>query len=183
MTQKTLTALAVAGALLPAPRAFSAPPELSARADRKITGQYYLPHSASAYQRAAREHAKALNYYGQNYPTVPKEITREHLAEIRRNVAASQKEVAKLKPEAAKDKKLQQSLVAIEQRLARCLDACTLLANESDDTDTSDGAAVCDCCEKIERELAAAEAENDKIKKHLGVDKTVAPKKDGKPKK
>lgn len=176
-------ALAVAGALLLAHSAFSAAPELSARADRKITGQYYLPHSASAYQRAAMEHARVLNYYGQNYPTVPKEVTREHLAEIRRNVSASQKEVAKLKPEAAKDKALQERLVALQKHLAQCQEACAMLADEADKPDGSDSAAVCDCCQKIERELAAAEAENDKIKKHLGVDKTVAPKKDGKPKK
>ena len=183
MTQRLLTALAVAGALLLADRATSAAPELSARADRKITGQYYLPHSASAYQRAAMEHARVLNYYGQNYPTVPKEVTREHLAEIRRNVAASQKELAKLKPEAAKDKTLQQRLVALEKHLAQCQEVCGMLADESAEADASDSAAVCDCCEKIERELAAAEAENEKIKKHLGVERVVAPKKEIKPKK
>lgn len=156
--------------------------ELSARADRKITGQYYLPHSASAYQRAAMEHAKVLNYYGQNYSTVPKEVAQRHLAEIQRNVGASKKELAKLKPEAAKDKELREPLAAIERHLAACAEACEMLTDESGD-DTSDGAAVCECCDRMERELAAAEAETDKIKKQLGVDQTAKPKKTGKPKK
>ncbi len=183
MTQKFFMAFVVAGSLLLAERAPSAQPELSARADRKITGQYFLPHSASAYQRAAMEHAKALNYYGQNYRAVPNEITRQHLAEIQRNVAASQKELAKLKPEAAKDAKLRQSLAAMEKHLVQCQEACAVLADESDKTAASDGSEVCECCDKLERELAAAEAENDRIKKHLRVEKTAAPKKDGKDKK
>ena len=145
--------------------------ELSARADRKITGKLYLPHSASAYQRSAREHARVLNYYGQNYKAVPKEITQQHADEIKRNVAAAKKELAKLKPEAAKDKKLQKPLAAIEAHLARCDEYCAMLTDEAGKGDASDSEAICDCCQKIESELEAAEAENTKLKEQLGVGK------------
>ena len=170
--KRLLTGLTIAALLVLAHRAIVAQ-ELSARADRKITGQYFLPHSTSAYQRAAREHAKVLNYYGQNYKSVPKEITQQHVAEVKRNVDAAKKELAKLKTEAAKDKKLQKPLAAMEGHLAKCEDLCQMLTDETAKPGGSDSEAICDCCQKIEDELTAAEAENDKIKEQLG----VAPKK------
>lgn len=165
-----LTGLAIAGSMLFIDRALMAQ-QLSERADRKVTGQYYLPHSASAYQRAAMEHARALNYYGQNYQAAPQEITQQHLSEIKRNVAASKKELAKLKPEAAKDKSLQKPLAAIEEHLANCDEYCRMLTDEAGKSDGSDGKVIGDCCERIANELQAAEVENDKIKQHLGVGK------------
>ncbi|HQU46036.1 MAG TPA: hypothetical protein PK867_24700, partial [Pirellulales bacterium] len=139
------------------------------RADRKITGHYYLPHSTSAYQRSAMEHAKALNYYGQNYKAVPKEITQQHVTEVKRNVDLAKKELAKLKPEAAKDKKLQKPLAAMEGHLAQCDEYCQMLTDEAGKPGGPDSEAICDCCQKLESELKAAEAENDKIKEQLGV--------------
>ncbi|HEV7225531.1 MAG TPA: hypothetical protein VGN42_22690 [Pirellulales bacterium] len=168
--KRLLAVLAIAGSLLFVHRALMAQ-DLNQRADRKITGQYYLPHSASAYQRAAMEHARTLNYYGQNYKAVPKEITQQHLSEIKRNVDAGKKELAKLKPEAAKDKKLQKPLAAMEAHLANCDEYCQMLTDEAGKRGGSDSEVICDCCEKIASELQAAEAENDKIKEHLGAGK------------
>jgi hypothetical protein len=168
--KRLLIGLTIGASLLFVHRALVAQ-GLSERADRKITGQYYLPHSASAYQRAAMEHARALNYYGQNYKSVPKEVTQQHLSEIKRNVDAGKKELAKLKPEAAKDKKLQKPLAAMEAHLAKCDEYCRMLTDEAGKRDGSDSKAICDCCEKIESELQAAEAENDKVKELLGVEK------------
>lgn len=168
--KRLVTGLAIVSSLVLIHRTLSAQ-ELSARADRKITGNLYLPHSASAYQRSAMEHARVLNYYGQNYKAVPKEITQEHMAEIKRNVVAAKKEVAKLKPEAAKDKKLQSSMAAIEAHLARCEEYCMMLSDEAGKAGGSDSEAICDCCQKIESELQAVEAENTKLKEQLGVGK------------
>jgi len=163
-----LLSLAIASLVMPGYRAIAGQ-ELSARADRKITGQYYLPHSASVYQRSAMEHARVLNYYGQNYKSVPKEVSQQHLAEIKRNVQLAKKEVAKLKPEAAKDKKLEKPLAAMESHLAKCDEYCQMLDDEAGKAEGSDSEAICDCCQKLEKELQAAEAENDKIKEQLGV--------------
>ncbi|HET6879453.1 MAG TPA: hypothetical protein VFI31_04840 [Pirellulales bacterium] len=166
------TALTIAAVFFSVHRSTDAQ-DLSARADRKITGQYYLPHSTSAYHRSAREHARALNYYGQNYKAVPKEITQQHVAEVKRNVDAAKKELAKLKTEAAKDKKLQKPLAAMQAHLDKCEEYCQMLTDEAGKAGGSDNEAICDCCQKLENELEAAEAENDKIKAQLG----VAPKK------
>jgi uncharacterized protein YdgA (DUF945 family) len=170
--KRLLTTLTIAGLLVVAHRAIVAQ-ELSARADRKITGQYYLPHSTSVYHRSAMEHARVLNYYGQNYKSVPKEVTQQHVAEVKRNVEMAKKQLAKLKPEAAKDKKLQKPLAAMEAHLAKCEEMCQMLTDEADKEGGSDSEAICDCCQQIESELKAAETENDKIKEQLG----VAPKK------
>lgn len=166
--KRPLIDLIISGLLLVAPGVLLAQ-ELSARADRKITGQYYLPHSASAYNRSAMEHARVLNYYGQNYKSVPKDVTQQHLTEMKRNVELAKKEVAKLKPEAAKDKRLQKPLAAMEAHLARCEEVCQMLDEETAKEGGSDSEAICDCCQQFEHELKAAEAENDKIKKQLGV--------------
>ncbi|HVA49645.1 MAG TPA: hypothetical protein VNH11_24985 [Pirellulales bacterium] len=170
--KRLLTVLAISGTMMVAHRAIVAQ-DLSSRADRKITGQYYLPHSTSAYHRSAMEHARVLNYYGENYKAVPKEITQQHVAEVKRNVDLAKKELAKLKPEAAKDKKLQKPLAAMEAHLATCDELCQMLTDVAVKTGGSDSEAICDCCQKLESELKAAEAENDKIKEQLG----VAPKK------
>ena len=169
MTKHLLAGLAIATLVAIVHRA--AAEDISARADRKITGKLYLPHSASAYQRSATEHARVLNYYGQNYKQVPKEVTQEHTAEIKRNVAAAKKELAKLKPEAATDKKLQKPLADMEAHLARCEEYCQMLTDEAGKGGGSDSEAICDCCKKIEEELQAAEAENTKLKEQLGVGK------------
>lgn len=166
--KRVVIGLAIAASVIGIHRALAAQ-QLSSRADRKITGQYFLPHSTSAYQRAAREHAQVLNYYGQNYKAVPKEITQQHVTEVKRNVAAAKKELAKLKPEAAKDKKLEKPLAAMEGHLAKCDELCQMLTDEAAKPGGSDSAAICDCCQKLEDELTAAEAENDKIKEQLGV--------------
>ena len=142
---------------------------LNTRADRKITGQIYLPHSASAYQRSALEHARTLNYYGQNYKAVPSEVARQHAREINRNVDAAKKELAKLKTEAAKDKNLEKSLTLMEKNLARCTELCQMLDGEAGKPDGLKSGMICDCCQEIERELMTAEAENDKLKERLGV--------------
>ena len=167
MTKHLLAGLAIAALGVVVHRALAE--DISARADRKITGNLYLPHSASAYQRSARGHAQVLNYYGQNYKAVPKEITQQHADEIKRNVAAAKKELAKLKPEAAKDKKLQKPLATIEAHLAKCDEYCQMLTDEAGKGDGLDSEAICDCCQNLESELTAAEAENDKIKEQLGV--------------
>lgn len=166
--KRLLIAVVLAGPLVIDGGALSAQ-ELSTRADRKITGQLYLPHSASAYQRSALEHARTLNYYGRKYKSVPKELARQHTSEIKRNVDAAKKELAKLKAEAAKDKNLQKSLSAMEASLARCGELCRMLDTETSKPDGSNSEAICDCCDEIESELTAAEAENDKIKERLGV--------------
>lgn len=144
----------------------------SFRADRKITGEYFRPHTASAYRRGAIQHAETLNYYGQRYSAVPAETTREHTAEINRNLGAAKKEVTKLGKEAKTNKAIAAHLKAIEGHQAKAAELAKQLENESADAQT-----IASCCENIIKELQAAELENEKVKKALGIAETPASKK------
>lgn len=139
--------------------------ELSNRADRKITGEYFRPHSASTYQRNAVSHAETLNYYGQRYSQIPAETAKEHAAEIRRNLNSAKKEYAKLGKEAKGNKQVQEHLTKIQEHQAKAEAMCDKLEKEA-----TDGKAIAACCADISKELKAAEAENDKLLKTLGVE-------------
>lgn len=155
---------AALAAMMFAPQ-FSPGQELSNRADRKITGEYFRPHSASTYQRNAVSHAETLNYYGRRYSQVPAETAKEHAAEIRRNLNAAKKEYAKLGKEAKGNKKVQEHLAIIQQHQAKAEAMCDELEKEA-----TEGTTIAACCADIAKELKAAEAENDKLLKTLGVE-------------
>ncbi len=137
----------------------------SFRADRKITGEYFRPHTASTYQRSAIGHAETLNYYGRRYSQIPAETAQEHAAEIRRNLAAAKKEYAKLGKEAKGNKAVQQSLANIQEHQAKAEEMCDKL-----ETEAKSGKEIAACCADITKELKAAEAENEKLKKALGIE-------------
>ena len=156
---------AAAFALLTATGVAVAQEDLNKRADRKITGEYYRPHTASMYRRSAVYNSQALNYYGRRYSQVPKETAQEHTAEIRRNVAAAQKETTKLKDEAKSNKQIDQHLKAIEGHEAKAL----ALIEKMEKSET-DGKKLAEYSSQVTKELKAAEAENDKLRKLLGVE-------------
>lgn len=140
--------------------------DLSTRADRKITGEYFRPYSASTYNRGAISHAETLDYYGRRYSQIPAETAKEHAAEIRRNLNASKKEYAKLEKEAKGNKKVQEHLKTIQTHQAKAEAMCDEL-----DQAATDGKTIAACCQDISKELKAAEAENEKLKQTLGVAK------------
>jgi len=70
----TLLTLALLGTVVD----FAGAQELNLSANRKITGQYYLPHTARTYSKHAINHAEVLQYYGKNNATVPTETAKEH---------------------------------------------------------------------------------------------------------
>jgi hypothetical protein len=137
--------------------------ELSERADRKITGEYFRPHTASSYQRSAVSHAETLNYYGQRYSQLPSETVKEHAGEIKRNLDAAKKEYSKLGKEAKGNKAVEQHLAKINEHQAKASELAGKLET------SASGKECAEHCAAIEKELKAAEAENDKLKKTLGL--------------
>jgi hypothetical protein len=164
MTRSICLTVAALSVLLAAGTA-PAQEELNERADRKITGEYYRPHTASTYNRSAYYNAQALGYYGRRYSQVPSETTKEHTAEIRRNVTAAQKETGKLKHEAKTNKDIDQHLKAIQAHQAKAL----ALIEKMEKSET-DGKKLAEYSSQITKELHSAEAENEKLKKLLGVE-------------
>lgn len=135
-------------------------------AHQNVAGRGYRPPTARTYQRTAREHAGALNYYGKTYKALPKETVQEHLAEVKRNVEAAQKEFSKVDAETKKDPEVVKSLKIIHDHHAKALEMCKMAEGESV-KDITDTAKLCECCEGMQKELEAAEAEHAKMMKHL----------------
>lgn len=143
---------------------------LDNNAGRKFPG--YRPPTARTYQRSAREHSRVLNDYGKIYKSVPKETAQEHVAEVRRNVEAAQKEFAKVDAEAKKDPEVAKSLKIIHDHHAKALELCKMADAETG----KETGKLMECCEGMHKELEAAEAEHEKLIKHLKLE-TPAPKK------
>lgn len=167
---KVLVLAVAAGSLLSLSQ-FALAEDPSTRADRKITGQYFRPHSASTYHQGAISHAEALHYYGRRYNQIPADTAREHAGEIRRNLNTAKKEYGKLQKEAKDDKKLQEHLKAIE---AHQMKAEAIIAKL--EKGATEGKSIAAWSKEIAKELKAAEAENEKLMKTLGVAKPAAAK-------
>ncbi|MEX2121530.1 MAG: hypothetical protein WD847_18215 [Pirellulales bacterium] len=140
-------------------------------AGRKMSGSVYRPHSASAYQRQARSHARVLNHYGRRHEAVPQDTAQEHATEIRRNMEAATKEVAKLEKDKQlrNNKQIMEQVAKVREHHAKAAEMCDML-DEACAQGDADSATLCECCSVIYKELEAAEAEHDKLKQMLGVE-------------
>jgi len=161
MYKSLVLAAAMLGALAVAKLAVAEDP--SFRADRKITGEYFRPHTAGAYHQNAISHAETLGFYGERYNEVPYETTQEHAVEIHRNLAAAKQEFSKLGDEAKRNPKIAEHLKAIQQHHARATELARQLNDES-----ADAQSIAERSAQIADELNAAEEENEKLKQTLG---------------
>lgn len=161
MYKSLVLAAAMLGALAVAKLAVADDP--SFRADRKITGEYFRPHTAGTYHQNAISHAETLGYYGERYNEVPYETTQEHAVEIHRNLTAAKQEFSKLGDEAKRNPKIAEHLKAIQQHHARATELARQLNDES-----ADAQSIAERSAQIADELNAAEEENEKLKQTLG---------------
>jgi hypothetical protein len=137
-------------------------------ADRKITGEVYRPYSARTYARGAISHGNVLQYYGKNYATVPKETAEEHAKEVRRNLDAFGKELAKLEAESKNDAEAMKLITEIRTHHKAAADHCGMLEAECA-KHMAAGGVVAKCCVDMLKELRAADEAHDKLLKHLGI--------------
>lgn len=138
------------------------------RADHKITGDAYRPYTARTYQRHAINHAQVLGHYGRTHTAVPVETAKEHATEIRRNLEATQKELAKLSPEIKDDKVALDLIAGIQAHHAKATEACDMLDAECAKP-SPEGVTLAHCCTDMVKELQAADELHDKLMQHLGV--------------
>lgn len=141
-------------------------------AGRKMTGSVYRPHSARQYQRHARDYARVLNHYGRRDKAIPRDTAEEQVAEMRHNLDAAKKEVAKLaKDEQLKDnKKIQDQVAKVQKHQAKADEQVKMLEEFCAKEGDLDSASLCDCCSTVYEELEAADAEHDKLMKMLGIE-------------
>lgn len=144
-------------------------------AGSKIRGDAYRPFSARSYNRGALDHARVLNYYSRSYQVIPTETAQEHAAEVRRNLDLARKEAAKLKPQAKSDPTVAKHLAALNKHYDEADRMCSMLVEECAKAD-GDTTAIMECCSSLDKSLQAADAEHEKLMKHLGVPPVQEPK-------
>jgi len=140
-------------------------------------GNGYRPWSAWTYQESARRHAEALNAYGQNVKQLPPATAKEHLDEIRKNVAATKSEIAKLGDKAVKEADVKNHVDALTKHLHECEQLCASM-EETIGKDGVDTVKMCAQCSGLSEKLKAAETEHRALLKKLGLEpptSTAAP--------
>jgi hypothetical protein len=152
-----------------------AQPGLDVSAGRKITGNVYRWNTTHAYQSNAINHANALQYYAAQPGPVSKETAEEHAGEVRRNLSAVDKELAKLELTTKNDKAAADLIADIKTHQANALKACGMAEAECA-KHNADGAALSSCCTHMTAELKAAAEAHAKLLKHLKLDTPVAAK-------
>lgn len=135
-------------------------------AGRKITGSVYRPESARIYHSSTIRHAEVLQQYSAQHKAIPADTAKEHAGEIRRNLEASKKELAKLAPEIKGDAVATKLLTEIQAHHAKSLEVCHMLDTECA-KHNPDGVVLSGCCGDMLKELKAADELHEKLLKHL----------------
>lgn len=137
-------------------------------------GNGYRPYSAWTYQNSAASHAQALSAYGEGCKQLPPETAKEHLAEVRRNVAATKKEVSKLGPEVEKEAELKKSIDALQKTLTECEELCGHAEAAVGDKEVQ-SKPFCAHCSSLTSKLELAKKQHDELIRKLGIPHPTAP--------
>lgn len=140
-------------------------------ASQKVLGHSYggyRSYSARAYQSNARTHASALHEYTTVAGSIPKETADEHAAEVRRNLAMVDKELAKLEKAVKNDKVAVDLIAQILKHHANALESCGMVEEECAKA-KPEGSEVASCCTTMTDELALATEAHTKLMHHLKI--------------
>ncbi|MGC3970890.1 MAG: hypothetical protein QM775_27225 [Pirellulales bacterium] len=133
-----------------------------------LGGGSYRPYSARTYSGHAVNHAQVLQHYSQTAETIPQATAQEHAVEVRRNLDAFTKEIAKLPKDFENDPEAKKLIAEIREQNAEAAKHCGMLEAECAKT-VADGGKLAKCCDDMLKHLRAAHAAHDKLMKHLGV--------------
>lgn len=128
----------------------------------------YRPYTARTYSKHAINHSQTLQYYGKNSASIPQATAQEHAGEIRRNVDAFGKEIAKLPKEFENDPEAKKLIVEVREHQAEAAKHCGMLETECA-KHMAAGGTVAKCCSDMLTHLRAADAAHDKLMKYLGI--------------
>ncbi|MBI3863073.1 MAG: hypothetical protein HY290_14370 [Planctomycetia bacterium] len=171
---KTLKTLAVFGTVISLTAAVGvAKDEPYLKADHKMLG-----HQAQSSQQHAQDQAQTLYYYSQSQQPIPKQEAKDLVAGIRKDLAASEKALAALKAEFAKNKEAVDLIESIKKHHAKAHEQCGM-AEEACAKEASDKVVIGDCCSEMWHHLEAAKTETQKLLKLLKIEKLEPPKKVG----
>jgi hypothetical protein len=128
----------------------------------------YRPYTARTYSRHAINHTQTLQYYGQNNESIAQGTAQEHAAEIRRNVDAFTKEIAKLPKEWENDPEAAKLIAEIRTHQKQAVEHCGMLEAECV-KHMAAGGAVMQCCTDMLKHMRAADTAHDKLMKYLKI--------------
>ena len=141
------------------------------KADHKMLG-----HQVQSSQQHAQDQAQTLYYHGQAKEPLPKDDAKELLAGMKKDLAAADKSLAKLKADFAKNKDAVELIESIKKHHAKAHEVCGM-AEEACMKDHGDKVVVGDCCSEMYFEMEAAKADTTKLLKLLKIEKLETPKK------
>ena len=169
-TMKTMAALAMFGAVVILAASTAAAEDFT-KADHKMLGS-----RIQSGQEHAQRQAQALYHYGQTQQPIPKDDAKEMLATMKRELAAADKALAKLKVDVEKNKDAVALIDSIKKHHANAHEQCGMAEEACSKPDT-DKVVVGDCCSEMYFELEAAKEETAKLLKMLKIEKLETPKK------
>ncbi len=145
-------------------------------AGAKIRGDAWNGGRVQTYQRHAQERSQMLYYYSPTQSPVSKPEAKELAVEIRKDLTAADKSLAKLKADHAKEPEVVKQIALIEKHHTRAHEVCGM-AEEHCLKEHGDHVMIADCCSDMWHELDAAQVETRKLLKMLKIEKLPVPKK------
>jgi hypothetical protein len=130
--------------------------------------QGYRPSMTYSYQQSARAHSQALSSQGRVVQKIDPQTAKEHVSEVKKNVGAAKKELAKIDMTAAQKAELAQHIEAMKKHY----DAAEKCCGDADKHISEDPkeADLASCCADMDKHLAAAEAEHKKLLELLHIE-------------
>ncbi len=132
-------------------------------------------HTHQIYQQHARDNSQILYYYSQSQQPIPKVEAQTVVTSVQRDLTASDKALAKLKAEHAKEPEVVKQIAEIEKHHKKVHEVCSM-ASEHCAKDHGDQTAIGNCCSAMWTELTAAQKETEKLLKMLKLEKLETPK-------
>jgi hypothetical protein len=135
-----------------------------------------LSHQIQSSQQHAQNQAQTLYYHGLAQQPLPKDEAKELVASMKKELAAADKALAKLKADVEKNKEAVELIDSIKKHHAKAHEHCGM-AEEACAKPDGDKVVVGDCCSEMYFELEAAKADTQKLLKLLKIEKLEPPKK------
>lgn len=142
----------------------------------KALDQAMQGHEVQAYQGLAQERAQVLYHYAQSKEPMPMAQAKELVTGIKKDLAASDAALAKLKEAHLKEPEVVKLIDTIEKHHKKAHEVCGM-AEEACQKEHGDHVVIGNCCSEMWHEIDAAKAETTKLLKMLKIEKLEPPKK------
>jgi len=142
----------------------------------KALGEAMQGHEHQTYQNSAQARSQVLYHYAQSKEPLPMAEAKEAVTGIKKDLAASDAALAKLKTAHSKELEVVKLIQEIEKHHAKAREVCSM-AEEACSKEHGDQVVIGNCCSEIWHELDAAQAETKKLFKMLKIERLEPPKK------